>query len=124
MVLRQAMVTGTSVLGVVFDGGVAMAADTLGSYGKMARYKGISRLYSVNNRTLLGFSGDLADFQYLQPIIETKQVEMENFDPKATLSPKALHSWLTAVMYNRCVAETMERFCMLLILFRLQPLKV
>ena len=35
--------TGTSVLGVKFDGGVAIAADMLGSYGSLARYPGISR---------------------------------------------------------------------------------
>jgi len=93
--------TGTTVLGVIFDQGIAIAADTLASYGKMARFRMISRLYKVNERTLIGVGGDYADYQFLQNVIETKITELECMDPKASLSPLALHSWLTAVLYNR-----------------------
>lgn len=41
------MVTGTSVLGVKFKGGVIIAADMLGSYGSLARFRNISRLMKV-----------------------------------------------------------------------------
>lgn len=64
------MVTGTSVLGVKFDGGVIIAADMMGSYGSLARFRGISRLLKVNDTTMLGASGDYADFQYLKQIID------------------------------------------------------
>lgn len=64
------MVTGTSVLGVKFTGGVIIAADMLGSYGSLARFRNISRLMKVNNSTILGASGDYADYQYLKQIIE------------------------------------------------------
>ena len=33
------IVTGTTVLGVKYSGGVMLAADTLASYGSLARYK-------------------------------------------------------------------------------------
>uniref|UniRef100_A0A663DM72 Proteasome subunit beta n=1 Tax=Aquila chrysaetos chrysaetos TaxID=223781 RepID=A0A663DM72_AQUCH len=64
------MVTGTSVLGVKFDGGVIIAADMMGSYGSLARFRSISRLLKVNDTTMLGASGDYADFQYLKQIID------------------------------------------------------
>uniref|UniRef100_A0A672R7U5 Proteasome subunit beta n=1 Tax=Sinocyclocheilus grahami TaxID=75366 RepID=A0A672R7U5_SINGR len=64
------MVTGTSVLGVKFTGGVIIAADMLGSYGSLARFRNISRLMKVNNSTILGASGDYADYQYLKQVIE------------------------------------------------------
>ncbi|XP_067878982.1 proteasome subunit beta type-4 isoform X2 [Heterodontus francisci] len=64
------MVTGTSVLGVKFHGGIILAADMLGSYGSMARFRNISRLMKVNNNTILGASGDYADYQYLKQAIE------------------------------------------------------
>ena len=41
------MVTGTSVIGVKFTGGVVIAADMLGSYGSLARFRNISRLMKV-----------------------------------------------------------------------------
>lgn len=67
---RNPMVTGTSVLGVKFTGGVIIAADMLGSYGSLARFRKISRLMKVNDTTVLGASGDYADYQYMKQIIE------------------------------------------------------
>ena len=59
------MVTGTSVLGIKFEGGVMLAADTLGSYGSMARFRSLSRLSAVGDSTAIGGSGDMSDFQYI-----------------------------------------------------------
>jgi len=92
---------GTSVLGVKFDGGVIIAADRLGSYGSLARFRGISRVMKVNERTVIGAGGDYADFQFLQDIIEQRVIEEECLDDGISYTPKSLHSWLTRVMYNR-----------------------
>ncbi|XP_065509682.1 proteasome subunit beta type-4 [Caloenas nicobarica] len=94
-------VTGTSVLGVKFAGGVMIAADTMGSYGSLARFRGISRLLKVNDTTMLGASGDYADFQYLKQIIDQMVIDEELLGDGHSYSPKAIHSWLTRVMYNR-----------------------
>ena len=66
------MVTGTSVLGLKFDGGVVLAADLLGSYGSLARYRNCSRILKVNDCTVMGAGGDYADYQYLKSIVEQK----------------------------------------------------
>ncbi|XP_051927251.1 proteasome subunit beta type-4 [Hippocampus zosterae] len=95
------MVTGTSVLAVKFTGGVVMAADMLGSYGSLARFRNISRLMKVNNSTILGASGDYADYQYLKQVIEQMVIDEELLGDGHSYSPKAMHSWLTRVMYNR-----------------------
>ncbi|KAK7881037.1 hypothetical protein WMY93_032343 [Mugilogobius chulae] len=47
-----------------------IAADMLGSYGSLARFRNISRLMKVNNNTILGASGDYADYQHLKQVIE------------------------------------------------------
>jgi 20S proteasome subunit beta 7 len=65
-------VTGTSVLGIKFNGGVAIAADTLGSYGSLARFRSVSRMMRVNERTIMGVGGDYADYQFLKAIIEQR----------------------------------------------------
>ena len=69
---RSPTVTGTSVLGVKFNGGVMLAADMLGSYGSMARYRNISRIMNVNNNTAIAGAGDYADFQFLQEVLEQR----------------------------------------------------
>lgn len=44
----------------------------VGSYGSLARFRGISRLLKVNDKVAIGASGDYADFQYLQDVINQK----------------------------------------------------
>lgn len=60
------------MLALKFDGGIVMSADTLGSYGSLARFPNCPRLVTVNKNILVGASGDYADFQYLRDIIQQK----------------------------------------------------
>lgn len=64
--------TTTTVIGLKFDTGCVIAADTLGSYGSLARFRDCPRVLKVNDLTLLGSGGDYADYQYLKDIIEQK----------------------------------------------------
>ena len=98
---QQPVTTGTSVLGIAFDGGVVIAADLLASYGSMARYRGISRVFKVNDKCVIGCGGDYADYQFLLKAIEQKMIDEDNHNDDLILSPNALYSWLTRVQYNR-----------------------
>lgn len=94
-------VTGTSVLGLKFNGGVIVAADTVGSYGSMAKYWSLSRLMTVNDSTVMGSGGDYADFQFIQRLVAQKVIDDECLSDGFSYTPRSLHSWLTRVMYNR-----------------------
>lgn len=94
-------VTGTSVLGVKYNDGVILAADMLGSYGSLARFRNLSRVKAVNNSTGIAVAGDYADYQFLNDVLEQKIIEDECLDDGHGYSPKSLFSWLTRVMYNR-----------------------
>jgi len=95
--------TGTTVVALAYDGGVAIVADRLASYGKTARYKGVSRIYRLNSSTMIGFGGDHADFQFIQNLIQRRAHDYKAMcgDPDAELAPKAVHSYLTALLYYR-----------------------
>lgn len=95
------MVTGTSVLGIKFSGGIVIAADTLGSYGSLAKYRSLSRILKVNETTVMGTSGDYADLQFMKSVIEQKVIDEECLADGFSYSPKSIYSWLTRVMYNR-----------------------
>lgn len=92
---------GSSVLGLAFDGGVIVAADTAVYYGSMARFKDCERIKIVNKHTFVAATGDYADYQYLINIIEQKQIEEKQWNDGLHLYPAALHSWITRVAYNR-----------------------
>ena len=95
--------TSTSVLGVTFDSGVMIAADTAIFYFGMARFRNQKRIIRVNDYTIGASNGDFADHQYLAKVIDDLQTEEETSldGNKYSLSPLALHTWLTRVLYNR-----------------------
>jgi 20S proteasome subunit beta 7 len=93
--------TGTSVLGLTFQGGVIIASDTLVSYGSMARFKNCERIKVVNDHTVVAATGDYADYQFLSKIIHQKQIDEKQWNDGLQLYPAALHSWITRVSYNR-----------------------
>ncbi|CAG0918176.1 unnamed protein product [Notodromas monacha] len=95
------VVTGGSVLGLVYDGGVMLLADILGSYGSLARFRDCRRLMKVNDGVLLGAAGDYADFQYLKAILERKIIEDRAHDDKFSMKPASVLSYLTRILYNR-----------------------
>jgi len=100
-VTQSPVTTGSSTFAMKFDGGVILAADTLGSYGSLARFTDLQRVVKVNDSTVYAAGGDIADFQFLQEVINQKQIDEECRDDGFKMKPKALHSWLTRVLYNR-----------------------
>jgi 20S proteasome subunit beta 7 len=86
-----------------YAGGVLVAADTLAAYGSLARFENVSRMKAVGNGgdALLAAGGDYSDYQQMLKIIEKKATEEYAIDDGASLSPSALHHWLTTIMYQR-----------------------
>lgn len=89
------------MVGIKFDGGVIIAADTLISYGSMARFRNIDRVFKINETTVIGASGDYADFQFIKKHIDQKVTEDYCYDDNIELKPKQLYNWLTRVLYNK-----------------------
>ncbi|GAA5859560.1 hypothetical protein JCM8547_006141 [Rhodosporidiobolus lusitaniae] len=98
---QQPIVTGTSVLGLKFKGGVMLAADNLASYGSLARFKDIRRLHKVGNNTLVGASGDMADFQQVKRLLENLMTEESILDDGHELATSQVFEYLSNVMYSK-----------------------
>ncbi|KAF8621749.1 hypothetical protein AX15_007542 [Amanita polypyramis BW_CC] len=98
---QQPIVTGTSVLGIMFKDGVMLAADNLASYGSLARFKDVERLYPVGNSTVIGAGGDMSDFQYLQRLLDELIIEEFTEQDGQILGPAEIHEYLSQVMYAR-----------------------
>lgn len=95
------IVTGATVIGVKYDGGVMIAADTLASYGSQARYKDFVRMRKVGEFCLLGASGEMSDFQYLGKMIDELDEEDWLNQDGCLMGPKQYASYIGRVMYNR-----------------------
>ena len=98
---KQPIVTGTSVLGVKYAGGVLLAADTLCSYGSMAKYKSAERLRVVSGGTIIGAGGEYSDFQFIVDDLKKKAQQEACEDDGGVLDAKGYWNYLRAVMYNR-----------------------
>lgn len=97
----QPIVTGTTVIGIKYADGVMLAADTLASYGSLARYNDVRRLQRVGQHTLIGASGEISDFQAIMEILEGMTREDINQDDGYSRTPAEVHNYLRTVMYQR-----------------------
>jgi len=76
-------IVGTSVLGMKYKDGIILAADNLGmllllyvidalaSFGSLARFKDVQRIFNVGDNTLIAYSGDVSDAQHIQFLLES-----------------------------------------------------
>ena len=96
-------VTGGSVVAVKYNGGVLVAADTIMSYGTLAKFDGVVRMAPVGakGQVLLSAGGDYSDYQQMLKIINSSAVEEYTMDDGAVMSASAMHHWLTRIMYQR-----------------------
>jgi 20S proteasome subunit beta 7 len=95
------VVTGTSILALKYQDGIMMMADTLASYGSLARFRDVRRIQPLGKYTIIGGTGEYSDFQYIIKILEELVNEHEITDEDIHLSPSSIHSYLTRVMYQR-----------------------
>ena len=92
---------GTSVFAIKYKDGVILAADTLASYGSLARFESVERVIKVNDTTVVACTGDYADFQFLREVIEQKQRDEDIRGGGVTMKPASLHCWITRMLYNK-----------------------
>lgn len=95
------IVTGSSTVAIRCADGIVMASDTLASYGSLARFRDVSRLYQATDSCVLGVGGDVSDFDQLKRYIEQATTRNYCFDDGHKLSTKAIHQYLARIMYNR-----------------------
>lgn len=101
MQTQQPIVTGTSVIAMKFNGGVIVAADNLGSYGSLARFTDIERLFPVGENAVVGVSGDISDLQEVGRILEALETENSYDYDGHPLRASHFHEYLQKVFYSR-----------------------
>jgi hypothetical protein len=75
------------VIGIKYQDGVMMAADTLASYGSLARYKDVRRIKIIGDKTLIGASGEISDFQSIICTNKTLIKTMDSLERRPKFIP-------------------------------------
>ena len=108
---RQPIVTGTSVVAVQFKDGILMAADTLASYGSLARFRDERRLFPLRVHSptsptssdicLLGASGDMGDMQHMTEILNVWARQESVQDDGCRIWADQVYEYVANLMYAK-----------------------
>lgn len=98
---QQPITTGSSILAIKYKDGVIICGDTMCSYGNSLKFPNTQRLHLVGNNTIVGASGEISDFQYIQRLLEDADEEDWANQDGSRLGPKQVSSYLGRVLYNR-----------------------
>lgn len=95
------MASGASILAIKYDGGVLMAADTLLSYGSLAKWPNVPRIKIIGKRTAIAASGDYADFQdvanELESLVASDSIAGDGYEK----TPSDIFCYLHRTMYSK-----------------------
>ena len=95
-------VTGASVIGLKYNGGVLIAADTQLSYGSYKVNKDIERIFQVSDNTAIASTGEYADSTELRDKIRLKyEDDLIAEDGFSFFQPKDYCKWLGSLHYAR-----------------------
>ena len=104
--------TGAAVAAVRVKDAVVMVADTLVSYGSMARYQDVSRVHILDGRIAIAFTGDHADFQEICEEMDKVVRENNENDDGIRVTADSVASHLRLWLYDRrCKMDPVCCFC-------------
>ena len=100
---QSAVYTGSSVIGLKYNKGIIIACDTLMHYGSsLSLTKCSERIKVLNDRTLIGYSGEFSDMQetsrLLDELVLEDQLETNN---KGAMGPVELGHYLSRLHYSQ-----------------------
>eukprot|EP00758_Cryptobia_borreli_P008075 Tbor_TRINITY_DN5355_c4_g3::TRINITY_DN5355_c4_g3_i1::g.4677::m.4677/K02736/PSMB4; 20S proteasome subunit beta 7 len=95
------MASGGSVIALQYDGGVLLAADTLLSYGSLAKWPNIPRIKIIGNHTAICATGDYADFQNVCNTLESATIDDKMYADGIDKTPEELFCYLHRTMYSK-----------------------
>ncbi|KAM0673742.1 Proteasome subunit beta type-7 [Gurleya vavrai] len=89
-------VTTTSILSFKYKNGIIIATDTHGLYGSMARYKNITRTFSLTKNCIIAYSGEVSDIQKLHSTIQNELIKDQRM-----MNAKGIYKMVQRILYSR-----------------------
>ena len=100
---QSTVYTGSSVIGLKYNKGIIIACDTLMHYGSsLSLTKSYERIKVLNNRTLIGYSGEFSDMQETQRILNELILEDQlETNKNGFMGPVELGHYLSSLHYSQ-----------------------
>ena len=100
---QSVVYSGSSVIGLKYNKGIIIACDTLMHYGSsLSLTKSTERIKLLNNRTLIGYSGEYSDMQETSRILNELILEDQlETNRKGAMGPVELGHYLSSLHYHQ-----------------------
>ncbi len=100
---QSAVYTGSSVIGLKYNKGIIIACDTLMHYGSsLSLTKCYDRIKVLNNRTLIGYSGEFSDMQETQRLLNELILEDQlDTNKNGFMGPIEIGHYLSRLHYGQ-----------------------
>ena len=100
---QSVIYSGSSVIGLKYNKGIIIACDTRMCYGKSMELTSIKeRIKVLNNRTIVGYSGEFSDMQESSRILNELILEDHlETNGKGVMGPVELGHYLSSLHYSR-----------------------
>ena len=98
--MSESMIPGATAVGLVFNGGVVLAAEKRFTYGNFIMSKTGKKVFMLNSNTGAAFAGMIGDMQVLarnmQAMVKVREMEIHR-----KMTPNSVAKLMSIVMYNR-----------------------
>jgi proteasome beta subunit len=91
---------GATTIGIVFDGGVILAAEKRVTYGSMIMSKTGKKVFRIADQVGAACAGLVSDMQILAREVEA-QAKLFSYEMKRTMSAKAAAKLMSNILFNR-----------------------
>ncbi|ESS33374.1 putative 20S proteasome subunit beta 7 [Toxoplasma gondii RUB] len=95
------IVTTSSVLGITYNNGILLVADTLASYGRMTRFKDASRFFTLGSHTAVASTGDYSDHQMMERTLSRYALKDFLHDDNSVRTAHQYAALLSRLMYQK-----------------------
>ena len=100
---QSVVYSGSSVIGLKYNKGIIIACDTRMSYGSsLSLVSSYERIKALNNRTIIGYSGEYSDMQETKRILDELVLSDKlETNGKNMMGPVELGHYLSSLHYGR-----------------------
>ncbi|MGA1974320.1 MAG: proteasome subunit beta [Conexivisphaerales archaeon] len=106
--MSEFMIPGATAVGLVFDGGVVLAAEKRFTYGNFIMSKTGKKVFMLSSNTGAAFAGMIGDMQVLARNMQSL-IRLREMETRRKMTPNSVAKLMSVVMYNRRMAPFLNQ---------------